>query len=385
VSNQRVDAVPNTTMPTRLSGFRISLLSFVVLALELSLIRFVPAEIKAISYFTNLLLFSSFFGLGIGCIVSQKRNLQFLFPIGLLCIATFVFVSRGIVVYDTGDQVHYWLQASDHRFSPFLEMPLAVAALLTFCLSAIPFVALGQALARAMDNLDRLKAYSWDIAGSLAGSLLFAAVSFSGVPPWALIVVLALLWTLFVAKGVVMRTACVLSGLMFLIFSQAPHSWKWSPYYFIQFEAGPNTLTVWVNSSFHQEAIQFDSTDEAYRPIADGMFKKFSVPYEEYRKFHEGRAPETVLILGAGSGNDVNVALKNGARHITAVEIDPVISGLGEQYNLLKPYQHPDVILVNDDGRHFLWNTTNRYDLVVFGTLDSQTLLTRQSNLRLEN
>jgi hypothetical protein len=115
------------------------------------------------------------------------------------------------------------------------------------------------------------------------------------------------------------------------------------------------------------------------------MLRKFSVPYEVYRQHHGGAPPQKVLILGAGTGNDVNVALSNGVKDITAVEIDPTIAALGKALHPLKPYDHPSVRLRIDDGRHFLWNTPEKYDLIVFGTLDSQTLLSGQANLRLEN
>lgn len=369
----------------RRNGTNIALLSFLVLALELSLIRFIPAEIKAISYFTNLLLFSSFFGLGLGCILYRKRDLSFLFPVGLFLMALFVYFSRGIVIYQTGDQVHYWLQTTDRQFKPYFQMPLALAAIATFALSSIPFIALGQALALAMDRLTRLKAYSWDIAGSLSGTILFSAISFLGVPPWLLICLLCFLWMAATARTLVSRLNCAFAGMIFLIFCQAAHQWIWSPYYFVQYQPDPSTLTVWVNSSFHQEAIHFATTDPKYKPVADSMAAKFSTPYETYRRYHGGKGPAKVLILGAGSGNDVNIARMNGAEDITAVEIDPAILDLGRQYNWLKPYAQPNVRTVVDDGRHFLWNTREKYDMVVFGTLDSQTLLCGQSNIRLEN
>jgi hypothetical protein len=40
---------------------------------------------------------------------------------------------------------------------------------------------------------------------------------------------------------------------------------------------------------------------------------------------------------------------------------------------------------VTDDGRHYVRTTTEKFDLVIFGTLDSQTLLSGQANLRLDN
>ncbi|MBI4241297.1 MAG: hypothetical protein HY613_06235 [Candidatus Rokubacteria bacterium] len=91
----------------------ISVISFTVLALELVPIRLVPADIKAISYFTNLILFSSFFGLGLGCILHGRRSLSWLLPAGSLLLCGFLLAARGIEVVDTGRIVHYWLQKSD--------------------------------------------------------------------------------------------------------------------------------------------------------------------------------------------------------------------------------------------------------------------------------
>ena len=66
--------------------WRIGLVSFVVLTLELALIRQLPGEVRAISYFTNLVLMASFFGLGLGCIVPWRPKLQWLLPGGLLLV-----------------------------------------------------------------------------------------------------------------------------------------------------------------------------------------------------------------------------------------------------------------------------------------------------------
>jgi len=38
-----------------------------------------------------------------------------------------------------------------------------------------------------------------------------------------------------------------------------------------------------------------------------------------------GDSLDEVLILGAGTGTDVAAALRHGAKHVTAVDIDPVI------------------------------------------------------------
>ena len=60
----------------RSPAWHIAVVSFTVLVLELALIRQVPAEVRIVSYFTNLLLFASFFGLGLGAILQSWRNLS---------------------------------------------------------------------------------------------------------------------------------------------------------------------------------------------------------------------------------------------------------------------------------------------------------------------
>jgi len=94
---------------------------------------------------------------------------------------------------------------------------------------------------------------------------------------------------------------------------------------------------------------------------------------------------DEVLILGAGTGTDVAAALRHGARHVDAVEIDPVILRLGAEHHPDRPYVDPRVRTVCDDARHFLRTTTKKYDLVVFALIDSLTLQSSFSSVRLES
>jgi hypothetical protein len=373
----------------------IAVVSFTILALELALIRQIPAEVKAISYFTNLILISSFLGLGVGCILQQQRDLRWLVPLGVGLVFAFTYLARGVVIYEGSAQVHYWLQ--DAAVSgKAMQIPLFAAALAAFVASALPFVGLGQLLARRMDEHPRLVAYSWDIGGSLAGTAAFAACSFWHCPPWIWPPVLMLMWAIWFAGDVPARLAGVAAGGLFLLFSQSPLDSQWSPYYLVQNEpvetprgdgqAAELGLRVYVNSSFHQFAIDFrDPSGPPDQSIAARMLQKFSHPYERYRQTHHGASPARVLVLGAGTGNDVNVALHNGATRIVAVEIDPVIYSLGKTLNRTRPYDDPRVEVHIDDARHYLRNCTEEFDLVVFATLDSQTLLSGVANLRLEN
>ena len=96
-------------------------------------------------------------------------------------------------------------------------------------------------------------------------------------------------------------------------------------------------------------------------------------------------APDNVLIIGAGAGNDANGAIRGGAKSIDAVEIDPLIIRLGKQYHPNQPYQNPAVNTVVADGRAFMERTQIRYDLIVMGLADSHTLSSNLTNLRLDH
>lgn len=364
---------------------RVSLISFLVLVLELALIREVPSEVRAIAYFTNLLLFASFFGLGLGCILRPSPKLDWLLPIGLLLIAGFIALARGIVVYEASKSVHFWIAHDRASDSPAVRIPLLLAALLAFVFAALPFITLGRALGAAMDALPRLRAYGWDLGGSLAGSVLFSLSAWAGLPPWAWIMAVAVTWAAVFVTRWPQRVVLLAAAVAFGWLSQGPHPARWSPYTFVQYESKPDQLTVWVNSSFHQSAVNFTDPSPRFQPISDKLRRKFSVPYEAYREKHDGKTPERVLILGAGTGNDVSIARLQGVKHITAIEIDPVILDLGRRFSPNRAYDAHNVTAIVDDARHFLSTTDQSFDLVLFGTLDSQSLLSGHANLRLEN
>jgi SAM-dependent methyltransferase len=114
-------------------------------------------------------------------------------------------------------------------------------------------------------------------------------------------------------------------------------------------------------------------------------------PVEQKEYFYEwpysafGDTFDNVLILGAGSGTDVAAALRHGVKHVDAVEIDPAIIRLGRELNPDRPYSDPRVTVINDDARHFLRTTTKKYDLVVFALIDSLTMQSSFSGVRLES
>ena len=92
-----------------------------------------------------------------------------------------------------------------------------------------------------------------------------------------------------------------------------------------------------------------------------------------------------VLIIGAGTGNDVALALSKGAELVTAVEIDRELYRLGRALHPDRPYDDPRVTVHINDGRAFLRQTDQHFDLIVFALTNSLTLTSGYASIRLES
>ena len=85
-----------------------------------------------------------------------------------------------------------------------------------------------------------------------------------------------------------------------------------------------------------------------------------------------------VLVIGPGGGADVVTALHEGARAVTAVEVNrAVISLMRGRYAAYSGglYADPRVGLVEDEARSFIRRATDRYDLLVMTLVDNQASL----------
>src|SRR5437588_5785176 len=195
-------------------------------------------------------------------------------------------------------------------------------------------------------------------------------MSYFSLPPLVLFSVLTLAVLLLSAKRVVLLAAVVM-GVCLLEVGQLQAGAYWSPYYKILLHpAVPNGYIVDVNNAGgHQSMIDWHYKEPFYQLV----YKTFG------KTFHHE------LVIGAGSGSDVALAEAYGVDSITAVEIDPTIQKLGAQFNPNHAYQDPRVHVVIDDGRNFLQNTTDKYDLIIFALPDSLTLTSSNTSLRLES
>ena len=372
----------------RRAGLEIAAASFLVLFQELALIRWLPVQVRVIAYFPNLILISSFLGLGIGALRGRKKSMLWLWP---LALALVVAVALGLSkIAFTADSVseHLWLLYYDLGPEAMVVDGVRLPIILLFVLSAISFVPLGQFVGERLDRFRResssLWGYSLDLLGSLLGVIAFAVVSFIGAWPVTWFGLIGLVGLLVIAGKKRLWAYYVVVMIAIAVAVQATEpATDYSPYYALA-TTPTSTPTepgfaVIANGSIHQRAmnlVQPPSGD-------DGAGSLTRTGY--HRPIRQMRGPKgKALVLGAGTGNDVAMLLDEGFSEVHAVEIDPVILQLGRDHPN-RPYQSDKIKVFNQDGRAFLRDTEYQYDLIVFGTLDSMTRLSALSSVRLDN
>lgn len=380
----------------------ILLISILGLFLELMLIRWIGTEVRIFAYLQNTVLVVCFLGLGMGCFTSDKpvkvRNIL----IPLLALVTLLAFppTRAILAKITNllsvlDDLAIWEHAISDGWSATL---LRVSGGLGLTLGLMiliweTFVPIGRLLGRLMDSREQvIWAYSVNVGGSLLGIWLFAGLSALSLPPLAWLLIACGLLLPFVGAGRVQAvnlgliSALLLAGIFVGYDSQALET-HWSPYQKLvlkevsQKDYGWSGKLISVNNAGYQGIIDLNHDRLRQDPSLDHELIGLS-QYDVPLRFKPD--PKRVLIVGAGSGNDVAGALRGGAEHVTAVEIDAAIVDMGRRHHPERPYDSPRVRIVVDDARSFFATTTEKYDLIIFGLLDSHTT-TAMTNARLDH
>jgi SAM-dependent methyltransferase len=347
--------------------------SFLMLFLELALIRWLGANIVHLSYFSNFVLLGSFLGIGAGFLISRKS--WSIWPLSLPLLAVLV---AGVLTFPVSIQ----RASSDVIYFTALAVrgpPAWVALPIVFVLVAAILAGPAEIVGRCFARLQPLVAYRFDLLGSLLGIVLFSLLSFLRAPSvvWGLIAVgVYLILSPRSRRLVSAAWAVVLVGM--LISETVTPGVSWSPYYKVTTEkprgTGNGFLMISVNGVPHQLM--------APAKWKIGQAERiYETPYLRL----PGKVNGDVLIVGAGSGSDVAIALLEGAKHIDAVDIDPRILEIGARENIDRPYADPRVTRHVNDGRAFLESTHKKYDLILFALPDSLTLVSGASQIRLES
>ena len=238
-NNKDHPVIPGAHSP----GARIFLASFLVLFLEIALIRWMPAYIRLLAYFSNFILLASFLGIGVGCLLASSRKQLFtLFPlIQALVIAMVYFFRLEVALAPTGS-----LYFSSGTAEQVVAVESTLLLPVIFVVVAALFTTLAQRMGKEMGTLPPLRGYTLNLLGSLTGVGLFALISWLQLSPtwWFAIGFAAAIPLLLTSepgtgqsapKGVALTTNIILLLAALFCVHLLARGARWSPYYKITF------------------------------------------------------------------------------------------------------------------------------------------------------
>ncbi|MBI5603714.1 MAG: hypothetical protein HY879_10185 [Deltaproteobacteria bacterium] len=379
-------------MPTR--NLKLFLISFVMLFLEILLIRWISTEVRIFAYVGNLVLLACFLGIGVGCFFSKKKENLLISLAMLVLIALSVrsepFRNITDLLGGFSDSVIWYQAIRTQNLVPALQG--VALTLFMFLMILIGFIPIGQILGRLLDeHPDTIEGYSVNIVASLIGIWAFNLFSLYYTKPWVWFAFSLFFLFFFIPRSKADFFMAGLASLLILLvvgISSPNLLTLWSPYQ--KLDVTPNQVmglrngfVVNVNNVGYMSLLNLsDAFIKKFPGFYNPSLRKFS-QYDLPYAFADGR--DAVLIVGAGGGNDVAGALRNGPKEIDAVEIDPGIVQLGLALHPEQPYQQEKVKVTIDDARAFFKKSQKKYDIISFGLLDSHTLSSNYNNTRLDH
>lgn len=357
----------------RSAVIRLLLASSLMLFLELALIRWLGANVVHLSYFSNFVLLGSFLGIGAGFLVSRKSWSIWPASLPLLTALVMGVLAFPVTIERSGSDVIYFTSLEVSGPPAWLALPVV------FILVAVILAGPAEVVGRCFSRLPPLSAYRFDLIGSLLGITTFSALSFLQAPSvvWG-IIACALYVVLASTARRLLTVVCAGVVISMLLIETMSPGVSWSPYYKVTTHelgtADDGILLIKANGVPHQLMAPAQLKVERGERI-------YQTPYLRL----PDNALGDVLVVGAGSGSDVAIALRQGARRVDAVDIDPRILEIGANQNIDRPYSDSRVTTHTNDGRAFLEGTDRKYDLVLFALPDSLTLVSGASQIRLES
>ena len=355
------------------------------LFLELALIRWQSSVLEFLAFYKNFSLLACFAGLGLGYALAARNRIPLLMVIPLLA-GQFSFMMLTRMAPNVFSVIPFREQLAMGTWQGGWSQTLVLFLLLSviFLLTALTFLPIGQLCGRLMERRRSLRAYGLNLLGSLFGVLLMLAASFLWTPPLA--------WFALCFLGVLMfhvrRTSWLLVGVVFTLLCTVVLSWwpidrlwnrVYSPYQLLEIGTDPDTGLTLIRAAGHYYQRINDLSPHNSSPASTKSRDYYDFPYKSHPALTD------VAVVGSGTGNDVAAALRAGAGRVDAIEIDPAILLTGMERHPEKPYLDRRTRPINDDARSFFRGTADTYDLIVYGLLDSHTLLSHGSSVRLDS
>ncbi len=380
---------PESGAGTTVRALRLGLATFAILALELAIIRWMSHQVRIFAYLNNVLLMASFLGMGLGIAIGRRRprliDLALPSLVVLAAILTFSSQLHLLRIAFPDPTLSIWGAETLRGNETFITNLAKIVAL--FALVVWIFICAGSAVGPLFASLRPLQAYTADLAGSLLGVVAMTAAAVLGTTPplWLALAVIPL---------VVLspRILSIVSAVAVVVLAQlsVQHA-LFSPYN--RLDIGYSTvipghpLALAANRDAHQLMLDLSESNISnprFTPDQQGFLATYRYMYDLPFRVPTGRG--RALVVGAGTGNDVAAALRNGFGQVVSVDIDPTIIAVGRRLHPEHPYSNARAVpVVNDARAYFEQHPDERFDIVCFGLLDSHAMFSSMSSLRLDN
>lgn len=382
------------SIPGKYLGIAIFTSAALSLFLELSIIRWQASVFELFAFYKNFSLLACFAGLGLGYALGSRKFIPLFLSVPLLCwqFVLMLGLRYGLSADDRlslkmlpiSEQLNMGLPVVDTLFN---AVPTYLLLALVFLLTALAFIPIGQLCGCLLEKREKLSAYGLNLAGSVAGVLLLFLLSAFWTPPVVWFVLgfaVLLMFHVWSPRPLLFGAVSVVLALIVIAWPADP-AWQriYSPYQLLEVGQGAEGLMMISAAGHYYQTVHNLSRSNRNvdtNPRLNSVRSHYELPYWLY-----GHAPSSVAIVGAGTGNDVAAGLRNGAQKIDAIEIDPAILMEGKIGHPEHPYLDPRVRAIVSDARTFLRTTNQHYDMVVYGLLDSHTLLSHASSVRLDS
>ncbi len=393
--------------PSELGGssyWQLGLASAITLFMELLMIRWISSEIPVFAYFKNFVLIACFLGFGLGCCLCSRlvRSMSWFLPLAVITLlvslpwAQLREVLRSMpTLIGALSVVDAWgVPSLPDKGNQFIALAKAIVVVVPlFGLVAFLFVPFGQIIGSYLQKAPQgIKGYTVNIVGSLIGILAYTGLCFLDQPPpaWLGVAGALLVWLIWRRPPLRWAAVCVLTACVALAaFTPQVGRVYWSPYQRLRVlplsgdDGELVSYALFTNANWYQQIFNLSPEFAAKHPNffrnVPAEWNPYNLPYRFFPN------PGSVLVLGAGTGNDVAAALRNGAQRVAAVEIDPLIEQLGSRLHFEKPYSSPRVQVLINDARSYVENSREQFDLIMFSLLDSHTTSSYYTNIRIDN
>lgn len=336
-------------------------------------------------YFAFFIVSTALFGYGFsGIYLSTSKRLEKISKSKLLFISALLFAATTVLSYklilltplkitelfSSAQQLRYLAQVYLLLALPFFFSGLVIGLLLTYC----------------SERINSL--YFADLAGAAIGcfAIVILVPVFGGSGTVIFASILACLSAVVLAErpSWYVWPLSLLIVLFFLLpkserlFPSAEKSEKryfreslekgehlytgWSPASRIDVVTyGPDRSVIWIDGGTNQSfMMRVDPKATFTTEHPKFVWKTVEIPYALLQE-------PKVMIIGPGGGIEVVSALRYGPASITAVELDPLITNivLGKFSNYIgRIYTHPNVVLVNEEGRSFIRRSNQKFDII---------------------